>query len=320
MLAMRRTDRRSFQILRTRSQLVPLDPAFATPGRFFKGNLHTHSTRSDGALAPEAVCAAYRDAGYDFLTLTDHFLKKYGFPIVDTRPFRTNAFTTILGAEVHAPATSLGELWHLLAVGLPADLEPTAPTETGPELARRCVEAGAFLAIAHPAWSGLSKADADSIEGAHAVEIYNHNCHVTCDRADGGAMLDQLNAAGRRIRLCAVDDAHFHNRDCFGGFVMVRAADNEPDALVASLKAGEYYSSQGPVIESVAYGDDTVEIACSPASAVMALGRGSKSEQRLGDGLTRVTLPLGDIKAGGHVRITVMDKEGRRAWTNPVWW
>ena len=33
---------------------------FRQPGRFFKGNLHTHSTRSDGALEPEAVVAAYR--------------------------------------------------------------------------------------------------------------------------------------------------------------------------------------------------------------------------------------------------------------------
>ena len=299
---------------------MPLDPAFSTPGRFFKGNLHTHSNRSDGALEPEAVCAAYREAGYDFLALTDHFLKQYGFPIVDTRPFRTNAFTTILGAEVHAPATSLGELWHLLAVGLPADLEPTAASETAPELARRCLEAGAFVAIAHPDWYGLTKADADTIEGAHAVEIYNHTSHLRCDRGGGGALLDQLNAAGRRIALCAVDDAHFHAHDYFGGFVMVKAADNEPEALVESLKRGAYYSSQGPGIEAVDYGEDTVEIACSPASVVMVLGRGSAAAQQLGHDMTRVRLPLERVKGGGYARVVVADREGRRAWTNPVWW
>ena len=299
---------------------MPLDPAFATPGRFFKGNLHTHSNRSDGALAPEAVCATYREAGYDFLALTDHFLGKYGFPIVDTRPFRTNAFTTILGAEVHAPATSLGELWHLLAVGLPSDLAPTAKDETAPVLARRCLDAGAFLAIAHPAWYGLTKADADTIEGAHAVEIYNHTSQVRTDRGDGGALLDQLNAAGRRIGLCAVDDAHFHCRDYFGGFVMVRADDNEPEALLSSLKRGAYYSSQGPVIESVAYGEDEVEIACSPAAVVMVLGRGSRASQHVASDTTRVTLPLDVVKGGGFARIVVVDNQGRRAWTNPVWW
>ena len=38
--------------------------AFSVPGRFFKGNLHTHSNRSDGARDPESVCAVYRDAGF----------------------------------------------------------------------------------------------------------------------------------------------------------------------------------------------------------------------------------------------------------------
>ena len=33
-----------------------LDP-FAGPGRFFKGNLHTHSTRSDGDAASRTPCA-----------------------------------------------------------------------------------------------------------------------------------------------------------------------------------------------------------------------------------------------------------------------
>ena len=42
-------------------------------GRFFRGNLHCHSNRSDGLVEPEDVSAAYRDAGYDFICLSDHF-------------------------------------------------------------------------------------------------------------------------------------------------------------------------------------------------------------------------------------------------------
>src|SRR5215813_8805491 len=69
---------------------------FSARDRFYKGNLHTHSTRSDGKLSPEEVVAAYRERGYDFLALTDHFLKSYGYPITDTRPFRTASFVTLL--------------------------------------------------------------------------------------------------------------------------------------------------------------------------------------------------------------------------------
>jgi predicted metal-dependent phosphoesterase TrpH len=45
----------------------------AEKGRFFRGNLHCHSKRSDGVVEPEDVAAAYRDAGYDFIRLSDHF-------------------------------------------------------------------------------------------------------------------------------------------------------------------------------------------------------------------------------------------------------
>ena len=41
---------------------------------FYKGNLHCHSTLSDGALTPRKVKAFYRERGYDFLAVTDHRL------------------------------------------------------------------------------------------------------------------------------------------------------------------------------------------------------------------------------------------------------
>ena len=37
-----------------------------------KGNLHAHTTFSDGRLSVEAVVTRYRDLGYDFLAITDH--------------------------------------------------------------------------------------------------------------------------------------------------------------------------------------------------------------------------------------------------------
>ena len=98
--------------------------AFTAPGRFWRGNLHTHSTRSDGVLEPEEVCRRYRAEGYDFLALTDHFIGHFGYPITDTTAFRDNRFTTILGAELHSGAMANGELWHILAVGLPEDFAP----------------------------------------------------------------------------------------------------------------------------------------------------------------------------------------------------
>ena len=75
-----------------------METPFSKPGRFWRGNLHTHSTRSDGRRSPEEVCRFYETAGYDFLALTDHFMEQYDWPIIDTGPFRTATFTTLIGA------------------------------------------------------------------------------------------------------------------------------------------------------------------------------------------------------------------------------
>jgi hypothetical protein len=301
--------------------------AFTAPGRFWRGNLHTHSDRSDGVLPPEEVCRRYRDQGYDFLALTDHFIGAYGYPVVDTKPFRSNGFTTILGAELHSGAMERGELWHILAVGLPEDFAPShspgfhpvAGQETGPELAARAVAAGAFVAIAHPQWSGLTLADARSLTAAHAVEIYNHGCAVGADRADGFAIADLLLAEGRRLTLVATDDAHFTEPDHFGGWVMVKAEANEPGALLAALKAGDFYASQGPELHDVDLSGDEVHVACSAAATVIAQGAGTGAVALHGASMTRATLRLGRLGASPYVRVTVIDAAGRRAWSNPIW-
>lgn len=297
--------------------------AFSASGRFFKGNLHTHSTRSDGKLEPEDVCRRYRDRGYDFLCLSDHFLKHYDFPITDTTAFRTDGFTTILGAELHAKATLGGDHWHILAVGLPADFAHTGDDETGAQLAERAYQAGAFVAIPHPEWYGLTLEDAQTIPNAHAVEVYNHTSQVHCARGGGSYFLDDLLMAGRKINALACDDAHFNipgdlERDAFGGWVMVKAEANTPEALLVALKAGHYYSTQGPEISGLRREGEELVIECSPSDQIMLLGRNSLSTYVSGFGLTSARLPLERFE-GKWGRIALLDGDGRCAWSNPMW-
>jgi len=299
---------------------------FALPGRFWRGNLHTHSNRSDGKLDPAEVCRRYKAAGYDFIALTDHFVGLYDYPITDTTPFRDAGFTTLLGAEVHSGAMENGEIWHILAVGLPQDFQaPNAPhfdviegQETGPELAQRCRDAGAYVAVAHPEWSAMTTADARSIDAAHAIEIYNHSCAVDCDRPHGLYTLEQLLSEGRKLTLCATDDAHFKIADHFGGWVMVKAEENTPEALLKALKAGHSYASTGPELHGITWQMDTVEVRCSPASAVIVQGQASANASVHGDGVTQASVPLGALETSSWMRVTVVDAHGKRAWSNPV--
>lgn len=301
---------------------MPALTPFDTEGRFYRGNLHTHSTRSDGALEPAEVARRYRAMGYDFFCLSDHFLEKYSFPITDTTGFRTEDFTTLIGAELHAPALANGEIWHILAVGLPFGFAPVGADETGVALARRAKDAGAFIAIAHPQWYGLTIEDARQVAFADAVEVYNHTCRVLTDRPDGTAILDQMWLEGLSPLAIATDDAHFRdpntsNADAFGGWVMVKAEANTPEALLAALKAGRFYASQGPDFRSVTLDGSRLVVECSAVSRVTLLGPRARSATLSGASLTRAEFDVANF-AGGFLRVVLIDDAGKRAWSNPL--
>ncbi|GAA1547722.1 CehA/McbA family metallohydrolase [Kribbella lupini] len=291
---------------------------FDRPGRFWRGNLHTHSDRSDGALSPLETARVYREAGYDFVAITDHFRPEYGFPVTDTRDLRSDTFTTLIGAELHAPVTEAGQQWHIVAVGLPLDFQPPSDGETGPELARRARAAGAFVGMAHPSASLLTAADAESLDAAHAVEVYNALADRE-NRGDSWHLTDVLLNRGHRLTTYAADDAHLQHQDpppC-RAWIHVRAESLDPADLLTALIAGRYYSSTGPELYDVRLEDDQVVIRCSPATKILLSGGRPGAEVVEGTDLTEATLPLALFRST-HCRVTIEDAAGGRAWTNPI--
>ena len=307
--------------------MASIEP-FSLPGKFLRGNLHTHSTLSDGRLTPEQVIERYKASGYDFLVLSDHFVQMYDWPVADTREFRSNTFTTISGAELHAPKTNAGELWHILAAGLPLDFAPAGKKETGSELAQRAVDAGAFVAITHPEWSQLDLNDGLSIDCAHAVEIYNHGCAVECARGGGWYLLDQLCNLGHRLTAIATDDAHFTygDQDAFGGWINVKTQSLNPEVILSALKEGHFYSSQGPQFHNVELADTTLKVNCSPVDSIIVVNGTSRTTGGYGKAITSAELNLKDLEKGWLLeklspwfRVVITDGQGKSAWTNPYW-
>ncbi|RPK70071.1 PHP domain protein [Streptomyces sp. ADI97-07] len=291
---------------------------FDRPGRFWRGNLHTHSSKSDGALSPEATARYYRDAGYDFVAITDHFRAEYGFPLTDTRSLRIPAFTTLLGAELHAPRTEAGPSWHILAVGLPLNFAPPAPDEDGPQLARRARSAGAFVGMAHPSASLLTADDAVSLDAAHSVEVYNALAERE-HRGDSWHLTDVLLNRGRRLTAYAADDAHLQPQDppACAAWVQVRAQALDPELLLEALKAGHFYSSTGPTLYTVELTAEAVTVRCSPARKVFLSGSAPGAQVVEGTEVSECSLPWAMFR-DGFCRVTVEDASGGRAWTNPI--
>ncbi|MBE9556111.1 MAG: CehA/McbA family metallohydrolase [Proteobacteria bacterium] len=300
---------------------------FTAAGNFHRGNLHTHSTNSDGALAPEEVCRRYQAEGYDFIALTDHFVGQFNYPITDTTACRNGNFTTILGAELHTGAMENGNSWHMVAVGLPADFSPphtpylrrAGDSESAESLAQRARDAGAFVVIVHPHWSGMTEADARTITAAHAVEIYNHGCIIDNGRGEGFVALEHLLNEGRRLNLVAADDAHFNTPDHFGGWVMVKALENTPEALLNALNAGQFYSSLGPEIRDIRVTEQAVEVDCSSVVTIIVQGQGSATATLHGEAMTTGRVSLHRLAKSPWIRISITDRAGKRAWSNPIW-
>ncbi|HEU0163476.1 MAG TPA: hypothetical protein VFQ54_00450 [Thermomicrobiales bacterium] len=335
-------------------------PGFSKAGKFYKGNFHMHSTKSDGTLSPAETLEAYKSRGYDFVSLTDHFLDRDSLmklvgrteyegvgefiTVTDTTALRTDDFTTILGAEYHGTGMSNGTPWHMVAVGLPLDFAPWDGKESIASITERAKNAGAFIGIAHPAASLVTMDDVKQVlPFADAIEVYNHAANLFSD-GESWYFSDILLQGGNRLTTYAADDSHSggaptsvlyrdapaytenstpeeraRNSDAFGGWVHVKAESLDPDALLAAIKAGDFYSSTGPEIKDIAIEDNEIVVKTSPASGVRASGNGPTRFMKMagaGPLIEEVRFPF---TPEGYVRITVFGPDGTSAWSNPIW-
>jgi len=60
--------------------------------------------------------------------------------------------------------------------------------------------------------------------------------------------MDAILARGHRLAVCATDDAHFKCNNFFGGWTMIKAESLEPEVLLAALRTGNTYATQGSEI------------------------------------------------------------------------
>ena len=77
---------------------------------WYKGNLHTQTTNSDGAYTPEETIELYKSKGYDFLALTDHWFHGEGRQEED--------FLLLNGTEFDVGSTVQEGIYHIVGIGM----------------------------------------------------------------------------------------------------------------------------------------------------------------------------------------------------------
>ena len=296
-------------------------PPFASKNRFYRGNLHGHSTHSDGCLSPQAVVDRYAGLGYDFTCLSDHLWIDDVFAarsVYDASSLNDANFITLPSAELHCHGKLFDQdgLWHIVANGLPVDFTCPHEHETAPELIARARATGAYVSLAHPEWHAMTTDEALLVAAADAVEIYNYSCVLSSARGSGIAIADYLLNEGHKISLTATDDSHFNLPDFAGGWVMVAAPELSQDAIIAALKAGHHYSSTGSDFTDISIENSILTVRTSPVHNIVLSGEGHLASACHGNNITVARFDLSKF-ASEWFRITARGFSNQMAWSNP---
>jgi len=280
-------------------------------GRWWKGNVHVHSTASDGGKSFAELADMYAGAGYDFLYRTDHW-----------------AASDVAGDSQEYPLLWLdgieldgqderGQWFHVVCLGRVEGIE----REMG--LARAmdaCGQQGALRILAHPHWCGGNLDDALR-HGFDGVEVYNHVCRWLNGKSEGGVYWTAMLEANADTLAFAVDDAHVlpEHPGWNGGWIVVNAPERTAGAIDAAIRAGNFYSSCGPAFEGIRLAGKRVWIETSPVAFARLVGPaflGKRVGSFGGQTLTEAAFELPDDWRWAYLEIE--DTSGRRAWTNTL--
>ncbi|MEE2885772.1 MAG: CehA/McbA family metallohydrolase [Chloroflexota bacterium] len=293
--------------------------------RWFKGNLHTHTTKSDGDAEPEWVAHWYKNHGYDFLVLSDHNHRTILEQEVD-------GLLMVPGEEVSA-SIEMGQIpIHINGVGVTRVVEPihgddiVTTIQANVDLIR---EAGGIVQINHPnfRWA-FDHTHISQVTGAHLIEVHNSHPAVNNLGAPGRAgsedIWDRVLSSGRVLFGTATDDSHNyhdwlpHLSNPGRGWVMVGAKDLSIDAIVSALATGEFYSSTGVILGSYSQDDTKIEIQIQEERDFIYTTVFSGNN---GDVLAQVSGLDASYKINGnetYIRATITSSSGGKAWTQPV--
>jgi hypothetical protein len=313
---------------------------FGVEGVWLKSAFHTHTSRSDGELDPEAHVRHHEWAGFDVCTITDHWTL--------THEPSTKRCLVITGAELAAdPAVGAFTDSEILAIGISeipedpgGDRSRWGPIDayhykTFPDLAsaaRSIDDQGGVSFVAHPYWSGMPLETLLGAEGAHGLELFNSSAERENQRGDSSYVWDQCLERDRRLWAFATDDCHYPGFDIGDAWTMVRAAERTEEAVLEALRRGHHYATSGAEIVDVTVDGDAIEVRCRAARSVVLASRyetgwavRADARNRQEDAAVLERDDRGSILrarfeppiALPYRRIVVENERGRRAWSNP---
>lgn len=294
--------------------------AFGNEGKFFKGNIHTHTERSDGKIPVAGVVGIYKDLGYDFLAITDH-----------NRVFKSDEFNDgiyiIPGMEIHSRRAMDQKTHHMVALTTYDNDQVlhdqiidntvwTTASESVCELADKTSALGFMMVYCHPVWSRMDPEEYIDAEFT-SLEVYNGICEFKYDHGNAEQHWDYILRRGRKVWGVAADDCHGGEGHNGRGFIMIKATSLDDKSILEAIRSGNFYSSRGPVIHDFYIEDGIAVVRCSPACRITFVTYEVLGCSQIFDKpVEEFTFKFNpDID---YIRVEIEDAEGMKAWSNPI--
>jgi len=297
--------------------------AFIGKEKLLKGNVHCHTSRSDGRGTPEEVIRRYKEYEYDFLALTDHNIYNYenfapetGILIIPGMEIDRNIngfrgvhcfHTVVLGHKENNPYQQDQRFVGGERLDGQADFQKVLDEHHA---------ANQLTIYCHPEWSNTPAREFDQLKGNAAMEIWNSGCAIEDGLDTNAAYWDELLMQGQKIYGCATDDGHAMYQHC-NGWIQVNA-EKTVDSVLEAIANGAFYSSCGPEIKDFYVEDGVAVVECSACSEIVfRCGQYPCPRKYSENGdLVRAEFKMPEYLE--YIRVTVMDNRGRRAWANPI--
>ncbi len=276
------------------------------PAPWLRGNIHTHTTNSDGNRPPQEVVNIYAELGYDFLVLSDHD------QLTDPTKLDPKGMILIPGNEISAKGP------HLVHVNAKS-VVPALPERQ--EVLNRIAAEGGFAVMNHPNWTAdynhCDLAVLEKLQGYAGIEIFNgvvlylEGSELATDK------WDRLLAQNRRIWGFATDDSHADNHRGLG-WVVVQTADRSVAGIVEAMRAGRFYASTGVTVDDIRIENRTVAVRADNAQLFRIYGARGRMLATAKD--KEITYTADPEKDGPYIRVEAFGEGDARAWLQPMFW
>ena len=274
---------------------------------WYRGNTHTHarfSDENDTNDVPE-IAGWYREAGYDFLVLSehnDHVAEKKIF--CHDEASEMPEFLMICGLE-------LSNSRHHTALGISSYIGDETSLSDGVE---KIIAAGGIPILNHPRDPVIKASDFIAVNGLNHLEIVNGGRRE--DTPASELLWDSIMSlpGGRIVFGVAADDNHYNKNNVGRGWIMVRSPSLTRTAIIENIRNGNFYATTGIILDTYKVTDKSITVSSPESDSILFIGRSGRILKRYAGREAEYRFSGDEL----YVRAKISNRDGKSAWTQPV--